>query len=169
MLPKISSINSSPVMKMRWKHSRGKQCKDTSIGTLKGLQEKPLVWVCSSGLKRETESLIILAKHQARNTHYHQRNIIKQPTDSKCRICCKAEKHIKHTVVGCTTLVPSEYTNGHSKVAGYMHWMVCEHMELQVADIWKSHKCQKYHYYVGCTGYQISNNTSKRIWYTTVW
>jgi len=57
----------------------------------------------------ETESLII-AQDQAKNTHYHQRNIMKQPTDCKCRMCCDAE-HIIYTGTGCTTLTPSEYTN----------------------------------------------------------
>jgi len=53
---------------------------------------------------------------------------MKQPNDSKCRMCCKAEH--KHTVVGCTTLVPSGYTNRHNKVAGYVHWMICKHKGL---------------------------------------
>ena len=126
-MPKISRINSSPVRKMRrWKHSRGNQCKETSTGTLKGLQvkEKPLVWLCSSGLKGEPESLITEAKDQALNMHYHHRNIIKQPTESKCRVCYKAVEYLKHIVVGYTALVPSAYTNRHNKVAGYMHWMV---------------------------------------------
>jgi hypothetical protein len=33
----------------------------------------------------------------------------------------KAEEHIKDGVAGCTTLVLSEYTNRHNKVAGYIH------------------------------------------------
>ena len=48
---------------------------------------------------------------------------MKQPIDSKCRICYKAEEHIKQIVVGCTTHAPSEYTNRHRKVAGCIHWM----------------------------------------------
>jgi len=32
------------------------------------------------------------------------------------------------------TLAPSEYTNRHNKVVGYIHWMVCKHMALQVTD-----------------------------------
>jgi len=39
---------------------------------------------------------------------------------------------IKHIVVGCATLAPSEYANRHYKVAGYIHWMICKHMGLQV-------------------------------------
>ena len=61
-------------------------------------------------------------------------------------MCCKAE-HKKHNVAGCTTFAPSEYTNRHTKVAGYIHWKVCELMGLQVTDrllwtyTWKGHKC----------------------------
>ena len=32
----------------------------------------------------------------------------------------KTEEYIKHIFVGCTTVVPSEYTNKHNKLAGYM-------------------------------------------------
>jgi hypothetical protein len=47
---------------------------------------------------------------------------------------CKAEEHTKHTVVKCTTLAPSAYTNRKNKAAGYIHWTVCEHVGLQVTD-----------------------------------
>jgi hypothetical protein len=71
-------------------------------------KEKSLVWLCNSGLKGETESLIIAAQDQALDMCYHQRNIMKQPNDSKCRICHKAEEYIKYIVAGCTTLGPFE-------------------------------------------------------------
>jgi len=35
---------------------------------------------------------------------------MKQPVDSKFRMCYKAEEHIKHIVAGCTTLAMSEST-----------------------------------------------------------
>jgi len=69
------------------------------------------MWLCTSGLKEEIESLIIVAQDKTLNTRYHQWNIMKQPTDSKCKIWYKAEEHIKHIVTGCTTFAPSEYTN----------------------------------------------------------
>jgi len=34
------------------------------------------------------------------------------------------EERIKHIVVGCARLAPSEYTNRQSKMAGYIHWTV---------------------------------------------
>jgi hypothetical protein len=54
------------------------------------------------------ESLKISAQDQALNMRYHQKNIMKQPTDSKCRMCYIAEEHIKHTAVGCTNIASSE-------------------------------------------------------------
>jgi hypothetical protein len=62
-----------------------------------------MVWLCSSGLKGEMESSIIAAQYRALDTHYHQRNMMRQP------------------VAGCTTLAPPEYANRHRKVAGYIH------------------------------------------------
>jgi hypothetical protein len=98
---------------------------------------------------------------------------MKQPIESKCKMCYKAEKHSKHIIAGCWALAPSEYTNGCNKVAGYIHWMICEHIRLYIGYwqvlwiyTWKGHKCQWYQCYVGCTGYHRLNNTSKPTWYS---
>ena len=61
--------------------------------------------------KGATERVITAAQGQALSTCYYHRNIMKQPTDSKCRKFCKAEEHIKHITDGCTIFAPSEYTN----------------------------------------------------------
>jgi hypothetical protein len=76
----------------------------------------------------------VAAQDQAPNTHYHQKNIVKRPIDSTCRISYKAEEHIKHIVTGCITIVPYEYTKRHNKVGGYIHWTIYKHMGLQVTD-----------------------------------
>jgi len=92
-------------------------------------KQKTQAWLRSSGLQGETESLVIVAQDQALNMCY-QRTMMKQPTYSNCRMSYKAEEHIKHINVGCTTLGPSEYTNRHNKLAGYICWLVCKHIEL---------------------------------------
>jgi hypothetical protein len=64
---------------------------------------------------------------------------MKQPNGSKCRMCCKAEQLIKHIVMGYTTLVPSQYTNRQNTVTGYIHWMICQHTEIQITDKYYEH------------------------------
>jgi hypothetical protein len=53
-------------------------------------------------------------------------------------MCYKVE-HIKHIVAGCRTLAPSEYTNIHNMVAGYIHWTIYKPMGLQVTDRYCEH------------------------------
>jgi len=45
---------------------------------------------------------------------------------------------VKHIVVGCTTLAPSEFANGHKEVAGYIH-RLCKHTGLQATDKYCEH------------------------------
>jgi len=68
--------------------------------------------------------------------HYHHRNINKLIENAGCAI---RHKKIKHIVLGCTTPAPSEYTNRHSMVAGYIHWTICKHMGLEVTDKYYEH------------------------------
>jgi hypothetical protein len=102
-------------------------------------KEKSMVWLCSSGLKGVTESLTIATQDQALNMCHNQRNIMKQPTDNKFRTFYKAEEHMKLIVLGRTTLAPSEYTNRHKKVAGYIHWAIRKLMGLHVTDKYNEH------------------------------
>jgi hypothetical protein len=53
---------------------------------------------------------------------------------SKCRICCKEDERIKHSVAGSTTLAASVNTNRHNKAAGYSHWTIYKHVGLQVTE-----------------------------------
>jgi hypothetical protein len=84
------------------------------------------------------ESLIIAVQDQALNMCYHQKNIMKQPNDSKQRMCYNAE-HTKHSVVGCINHAPSEYSNIYNKVSGYIHRTICKHMGLQVTNRYYEH------------------------------
>jgi len=61
---------------------------------------------------------------------------MKEPTDSNRNMRYKAEEHINHIVVGCTTFVPSEYTNSYNKVAGYIHWTIYKHYHRSNNTTW---------------------------------
>ena len=79
-------------------------------------------------------------------------------------MCYKAE-HIKHIVVGPTTLAPSEYSN--RQVAAYINCMICKHMGLQVTDKYYGHVPEMVISVNDTTstrdnGYHRPNNTSKQ-------
>jgi hypothetical protein len=66
-----------------------------------------------------------------------------QPSGGKCRICYKAKEHTQLSVVGCTSLLPSEYTNRHNKVTSYILWMIGKHLSLQVTDKYYEHLSER--------------------------
>jgi hypothetical protein len=68
---------------------------------------------------------------------------MKQPSDGKCRIFYMAKEHTQLSVVGCTSLLPSEYTNRHNKVTSYILWMIGKHMRLQVTDKYYEHLSER--------------------------
>jgi len=43
--------------------------------------------------KRRNRGIVIVAQDQTLNMHYHQRIIMKQLIDCKCRMFCNAEEH----------------------------------------------------------------------------
>jgi hypothetical protein len=55
----------------------------------------------------------------------------------------ETEEYIKRIFVGCTTLVPSEYTNRHNKIAGYIHRTLCKLVGLQVTEGYYEHVSEK--------------------------
>ena len=67
------------------------------------------VMLCSSGIKGETE-FDKSSTISSTAIRVLQKKIKKQPPDRKCRMCCKAEKHIKHIAARSTKLAPSDYT-----------------------------------------------------------
>ena len=103
-------------------------------------QEKTNKWLMSSGLKGETEGLIIAAQDQSLLTNSYQSRIIKNGTDPMCRLCHDYEETVEHIISGCPALAKGEYLHRHNKSAGYIHWKLCRHFEIPVSDNWYDHK-----------------------------
>ncbi len=97
-------------------------------------KEPSLAWLRSSGLKGETESLIIAAQDQAFNTRYHQRKILNLQVDGRCRMCGVTEETVSHIISGCSTLAGTDYKERHNKVASYIHWTVCKEFGVEVPN-----------------------------------
>ena len=97
-------------------------------------QNKTNQWLRSTGLKAETEGLIIAAQDQSLATRSYHATIIKDGTQPTCRICNSYEETIDHTVSGCPELAKTEYIQRHNKAAAYIHWKTCQHYNIQVSD-----------------------------------
>lgn len=102
-------------------------------------QQQSNKWLKTSGLKSETEGLIIAAQDQAINTKYHQAKIIKNGNDPYCRICGRFQETVDHIISGCPELAKTEYLQRHNKVAAYIHWNICKSKNIQVTDKWYEH------------------------------
>ena len=97
-------------------------------------------WLKSSGLKSETEGLIIAAQDQALLTRAYQHHIIKDGTDPHCRLCNKSQETIDHIISGCPELAKTEYIHRHNKVATHLHWNICREYNVDTVDKWYEHE-----------------------------
>ena len=65
-------------------------------------------WMKHTGLKGETEGLITAVQDQALNTRYYSKQIIKQGTTDRCRMCHTQPETVEHIISGCQTLAADE-------------------------------------------------------------
>ena len=96
-------------------------------------------WLKISGLKSETEGLIIAAQDQNLMTKQYQSEIIKNGMNPKFQLCNQYNETIDHIVSGCPVLAKSEFMQRHDKAASYIHWKISKAFSLPVADKWYNH------------------------------
>ena len=99
-------------------------------------------WLKSSGLKGETEGLIMAAQDQSLPTKAQQARVYKCTNDPKCWLCTEYDETIDHLVSGCPMLARTEYTHRHDKVGKYIHWKICQHFQIPTDDLWYKHQPQ---------------------------
>ena len=93
-------------------------------------------WLQSSGLKAETEGLLIAVQDHSLAIRYYQNKIIKNGASPKCRLCHEFDESIEQIISGCPVLAGKEYLEGHDKALIYIHWHICKHYEIEVTDKW---------------------------------
>lgn len=98
-------------------------------------QQKTHLWLRGTGLKAETEGLIIAAQDQSLTTRCYQCHMIKDGTNPKCRVCGKYET-ADHIISGCPELAKNEYTQRHNKVVTVMHWKIFKKHKIETTERW---------------------------------
>ena len=79
--------------------------------TIEISHEKYWIWRKKRNLKRETESLQILAQSNAIKTNYVEAKIYKTRQNSRCRLSGDRDKTINHIIRECSKLAQKEYKN----------------------------------------------------------
>ena len=97
-------------------------------------------WLKGTGLKAETEGLIIAAQDQSLATRLYHHRIIKDGTNPLCRLCNKYDESIDHILAGCPELAKTEYIKRHNNAAAYMHWKILQYYNIKTADKWCEHQ-----------------------------
>ena len=78
------------------------------------------------------------AQDQSLPTRNFQANILEDGFEPKCRVFDKHPKTTDHLVSGCPMLAPTEYLSGHNRLGQYIHWCLCEILDLpHESNCWK--------------------------------
>ena len=67
------------------------------------------LWLSGTGIKRETELLIMAAQEQAIRTNVIKARIDRTQKESKCRMCGRADETINHLLSECSKMAQKEY------------------------------------------------------------
>lgn len=106
--------------------------------------EQSFQWMKHTGLKGETEGLIMAAQDQALNTRYYSKHVMKQENTDICRMCHQQPETVDHIMAGCTKIAADMYLERHNKVAAELHLDVCKHYGIQTqAKNWYEHKPER--------------------------
>lgn len=96
-------------------------------------------WLNSSGLKAETEGLILAAQDQCLTTNNYKNKIMKVDINTKCRMCNQYNETVDHIISGCPVLAKSEYIYRHDRIGSYIHWTICRHYKIETDNRWYKH------------------------------
>ena len=106
-------------------------------------EEKTWRWLNKGDLKGCTEALICSAQEQALRTNYVKFHIDKSIDSPLCRMCGAKSESVGHLVSECSKLAQKEYKRRHDNVARYIHWKLCEQVDLEKVSKWYEHQPER--------------------------
>ena len=116
--------------------------------------QKNWTWLRKGNLKRETESLQIVALDNAIKTNHNKARIDKTQQNSKCRLCGDRDETINHIISECSKLAQKEYKARHDWVDKGIHWEMCKKLKFD----------QTNKYYMHNPAPVRENDTYKHLW-----
>ena len=105
-------------------------------------------WLKRDSLKRQTESLIIIAaQDQALGTNYYYYRKAKKNEHSResasCRMCKTRDETVTHIISECSKLAQTDYKALHNRVASAVHWSILKAYGLPHTKSWYEHRADK--------------------------
>ena len=91
----------------------------------------------STGLKVETEGLIIAAYNQILPTRNYPANIITNGSNLICTLCEVKIETTDHLIYSCLILTPRECKESHDKIE---HWKTCKYCTISNGEKWYKHQ-----------------------------
>ncbi|KAF7649568.1 hypothetical protein LDENG_00139440 [Lucifuga dentata] len=93
---------------------------------------KSYQWLEKTGLKDNTETLIMAAQEQALSTRFIEAGVYHSRQNPWCRLCKDAPETVQHSLAGCKMLAGTAYTERHNQVAGIVYRNICAEYGLEV-------------------------------------
>jgi hypothetical protein len=125
--------------KERW-HGKGRH------GQLSSNLEEKLVEIeqsyrslKSGDIKGEAESTIVAVQDQSISKNYFKYKLLKEETESKCRLCKQHEETIDHLTSGCPILSKNEYLMRKDKFCTHLHYSIHKASGFETTDKWYTH------------------------------
>ena len=79
---------------------------------------------------------------QSISTRAYQSKILNNGADPNCRLCTQREETVDHRVSECPIIVNTEYLQRYSRLATFLHWILCKNFNLPRTEKWYEHTPQ---------------------------
>ena len=98
-----------------------------------------MAWLKKCHIDPHTEGVICGAQELAVITRYHEKHILKNSNDDRCRVCKKDPETIFHILGACDALAKREYFVRHNNICKYVHFKILSHYNFEAGNNWFHH------------------------------
>ena len=101
--------------------------------------KQSMAWLRKCHIDAHTEGVVCGAQELAIITKYHEKHILKNSDDDKCRVCKTDPENTFHLLGACDVLAKREYFTHHNSIWQYLHYKILRHYKFHVGENWYRH------------------------------
>ena len=145
---RVDGLEAASVLKKAKKENRLQDWEEKALHgqylrqTKEVRSEQSWAWLQNGDLKRETESLLVVAQNQSIRSNLVKAKIDKSQKGTLCRVCKKADESIDHVVNDCSKLAQKKYKSmiRHDNLGKIVHWNLARKCNFEAGDKWYEHE-----------------------------